>query len=174
MNLKKMYLYVNSTPQRCPNKIIKTFLIFSICYRCQRHRWCTLIELRKSQRFSKKIEMARMGYSGAWGKVIHGNNIYDFYGMISICLMLLSAYSECSEWFKAHTQDALIDFKRLLSMRSVILGAWSTCVFKKQNHKYQGQKLKKLYYFLVSKLSSHTGLDCIKNRETNISCLFPF
>ncbi len=45
VNLKeKMYLYVNSTIQRCPNKIIKTFMIedFYICRRCQRHRWCTL------------------------------------------------------------------------------------------------------------------------------------
>jgi hypothetical protein len=41
---KKVYLYVNSTIQRCTNKIFKTFLIgdFSICHQCQRHRWCTL------------------------------------------------------------------------------------------------------------------------------------
>jgi len=41
---KKVYLYVNSTIQRCPNKIFKTFLFgdFSICHQCQRHRWCTL------------------------------------------------------------------------------------------------------------------------------------
>jgi hypothetical protein len=47
-------------------------------------------------------------------------------------------------------------------------------VLKKKNHKYQAQKLQKLFDFLVSKLSTHTGLDCIKNREMNISCLFPF
>jgi hypothetical protein len=33
----KNYLYVNSTTQRCPNKIIKTFHIgdFCICQRCK-------------------------------------------------------------------------------------------------------------------------------------------
>jgi hypothetical protein len=44
-NLKaKIYIYVDSITQRCQNKIIKIFLIedFSICHRCQRHRWCTL------------------------------------------------------------------------------------------------------------------------------------
>ncbi len=41
---EKIHLYVNSTNQRCPIKIIKTFLIanFSFATRCQRHRWCTL------------------------------------------------------------------------------------------------------------------------------------
>jgi hypothetical protein len=38
VNLKaKIYIYVNSTTQRCPNKIIKIFLleVFSICHRCR-------------------------------------------------------------------------------------------------------------------------------------------
>ncbi len=38
VNLKaKIYIYVNSTTQRCPNKIIEIFLLedFSICHRCR-------------------------------------------------------------------------------------------------------------------------------------------
>jgi hypothetical protein len=38
VNLKaKIYIYVNSTTQRCPNKIIKIFLVegFFICHRCR-------------------------------------------------------------------------------------------------------------------------------------------
>ena len=38
VNLKaKIYIYVNSTTQRCPNKIIKNFLLegFSTCHRCR-------------------------------------------------------------------------------------------------------------------------------------------
>jgi hypothetical protein len=74
VNLKaKIYIYVNSTTQRCPNKMIKNFLIeiFSICHRCQRHWWCTLSH-EYLREFSKKFEIALMVYSGAWGKLIHG------------------------------------------------------------------------------------------------------
>ncbi len=41
---RKKIIYGNSTTQRCPHKIFKPFLIeaFSVCHRCQRHRWCTL------------------------------------------------------------------------------------------------------------------------------------
>ncbi len=45
VNLRaKLYIHVNSSTQRCPNKLIKIFLIenFFICHRCQRHQWCTL------------------------------------------------------------------------------------------------------------------------------------
>jgi hypothetical protein len=63
-----MYIYVNSTIQRCHNKII---LIedFFICHRCQRHWWSTL-SCEYLQEFSKKIEAVLMGYSGAGGKLI--------------------------------------------------------------------------------------------------------
>jgi hypothetical protein len=63
---EKMYLYVNSTTQRCPKEILKIFLIedFSICHRYQRHQWCTFscVYLR---------ETALM----AWGKLIHEENL---------------------------------------------------------------------------------------------------
>ncbi len=41
---KKMYLFVNATTQRCPNKKLELFClnIFSICHRCQQHLWCNL------------------------------------------------------------------------------------------------------------------------------------
>ncbi len=70
-----IYIYVNSSTQRCPNKIIKFFLlkIFFICHRCQRHRWCTL-NCEYLREFSKKFETALMVYSGAWGKLIHEKN----------------------------------------------------------------------------------------------------
>jgi hypothetical protein len=76
LNLKaKSYKYVNSTTQRCPNKIIKIFRlkIFAICHRCQRHRWCTL-SCEYLREFLKKFETALLVYSGAWGKLIHEKN----------------------------------------------------------------------------------------------------
>ncbi len=59
VNLKaKINIYVNSTTQRCPNKTITIFLIkdFSICRRCQRHRWCTLSfeYLREFRKYLKR------------------------------------------------------------------------------------------------------------------------
>ncbi len=47
--------------------------IFSICHRCQRHRWCTLSR-EYLREISKKFEMALMIYSGAWGKLIQEKN----------------------------------------------------------------------------------------------------
>ncbi len=76
VNLKaRIYIYVNSTIQRCPNKIIKKFLIedFFICHRCQRHLWSTL-SYEYIREFSKKFETALMLYSEAWGKLIHEKN----------------------------------------------------------------------------------------------------
>ncbi len=57
----KIYMYVNSTTQRCPNKIIKIFLLegFSICHRCRWHRWQTL-SCEYLCEFSKKFETALM------------------------------------------------------------------------------------------------------------------
>ncbi len=57
VNLKeKIYLYANSTTQRCPKEIMRTFLIedFSICHQCQRHQWSTL-RCEYLCKFSKKI-----------------------------------------------------------------------------------------------------------------------
>jgi hypothetical protein len=68
-NLKaKIYLHVNSTIQRCPNKIIKKFLIedFFICHHCQRHRWSTL-SCEYLREFSKTFELVLLGDSGAGG-----------------------------------------------------------------------------------------------------------
>ncbi len=73
VNLKaKIYIYVNSTTQRCPYKIIKIFClkIFSICHRCRWHRWCTLSR-EYLREFSKKFEMAVMVHPDVWGKLIH-------------------------------------------------------------------------------------------------------
>jgi hypothetical protein len=43
---------------------------FSICHRCQRHRWCTL-SWEYLRKFLEKFETVLMGYSKAWGKLIH-------------------------------------------------------------------------------------------------------
>ncbi len=63
MNLKKkMYLYVNSTTQRCPKEILKIFLIedfFHLQQLCQRQRWCTL-SCEFLREFLKKFETALM------------------------------------------------------------------------------------------------------------------
>jgi hypothetical protein len=64
----KMYIYVNSTTQRCPNKIIKIFLLEDFF-----HLPCTLSR-EYLREFSKKFEMAVMVYSHAWGKLIHEKN----------------------------------------------------------------------------------------------------
>jgi hypothetical protein len=50
----KVNLKAKSTSQRCPKKIIKTFMIEDFF-----------------RKFSKKFEMALMAYSWAWGKLIH-------------------------------------------------------------------------------------------------------
>ncbi len=59
-------------PKGAQTKLLKLFClkIFYICHRCRWHRWCTLSreDLRE---FSKKLEMAVMVYSCAWGKLIH-------------------------------------------------------------------------------------------------------
>ncbi len=70
MNLKaKMYLYVNSTSQRCPNNIIETFMIEDFFHLPPvGHLWCTL------SGFSKKFETALMVYSVALRKLIHEKN----------------------------------------------------------------------------------------------------
>jgi hypothetical protein len=39
-------------------------------FRSQPYQWCTLSCKELRREFSKKIEMALLGYSGAWGKLI--------------------------------------------------------------------------------------------------------
>jgi hypothetical protein len=76
VNLKaKIYLYVNSTTQKCPIKIIKIFQLEDFLHLppVSRHRWCTLSR-EYLREFSKKFEMAVMVYSGAWGKLKHEKN----------------------------------------------------------------------------------------------------
>ncbi len=72
---EKNYLYVNSTTQSYPTKYLKLLWlkIFAICHRCQRHR-CTL-SCEYIREFSENFETAPMGYSGAWGKLIHEKNL---------------------------------------------------------------------------------------------------
>ncbi len=64
VNLKeKNYLYVNSTLQRCPNKIVKAFLIEDFLYLppVLLHWWWTLISCEYLREFLKKIEMTLRG-----------------------------------------------------------------------------------------------------------------
>ncbi len=68
VNLKaKIFIYVSSTTQRWPNKIIKIFLIedFSICQ---------TLSCEYLREFSKKFETVLMEYSGAGGKLIYKKN----------------------------------------------------------------------------------------------------
>jgi hypothetical protein len=71
---KKIYLYVNSTNQRCPNKIFKTLLIkdfFNLSpVSVTPVRWCTL-SCEYLRKILKKFETALLGYSRGWGKLIH-------------------------------------------------------------------------------------------------------
>ncbi len=77
VNLKEIiYLYVNSTTQRCPNKRIKTFLIVDFFHLLLSTTTVVHIELQISQRIlRKKIKTTVMGYSGSWGKLIHEKNL---------------------------------------------------------------------------------------------------
>ncbi len=74
MNLKaKIYIYVNSTIQRCSNKINKIFQIedfFSFVTSVSDTGGSTL-SCEYLRDFWKKLEMVIMGYSGAGGKLIH-------------------------------------------------------------------------------------------------------
>ncbi len=68
VNLKaKIYICVNSTIQRCPNKIIKIFLIEDISH-------LSTLSCEYLREFSKKFETVLMGYSGAGGKLIDEKN----------------------------------------------------------------------------------------------------
>ncbi len=75
---KKMYLLVNSTTQRCPNKIFKIFLIDDFFHfpPVSTTRWCTL-SCEYLREFSNKFEIIiiLMGYSRAGGKLIHEKNL---------------------------------------------------------------------------------------------------
>ncbi len=71
-NLKtKIYIFVNSTTQRCPNKKFKYLWLkfFSICHQCQWHQWCTL-SCEYPANLATKFEMALMVYSGAWRRYL--------------------------------------------------------------------------------------------------------
>jgi hypothetical protein len=76
VNLKaKIYIYVNSTIERCSNKIIKIFLIEDFFHLPPVSATPVVnLELRILRDFWKKFEMVLMGYSGAWGKLIHKKN----------------------------------------------------------------------------------------------------
>jgi hypothetical protein len=70
VNLKaKIYTYVNSTIQRCPNKIKKNFQFEDFFH-------LPPVSLRISPRIFEKIRNGHNGilYSGAWGKLIHEKN----------------------------------------------------------------------------------------------------
>jgi hypothetical protein len=74
-----MNICVNSTStiQRCPNKIIKIFLIEDFSHLPPVSTTPVVnLELRISPRknFSKKFETVLMGYSGAGGKLIDEKN----------------------------------------------------------------------------------------------------
>ncbi len=54
--VKFIYIYANSTTQRCPKEIMQIFLIadFFHLHRCQRRRWCTL-SCEYLREFSNKL-----------------------------------------------------------------------------------------------------------------------
>ncbi len=74
VNLKaKIYIYVNSTTQRCPNKIIKIFLLEDFFHLPPVSLTPVVhLEPRISPRIFEKIRNGRAGH--AWGKLIHEKN----------------------------------------------------------------------------------------------------
>ncbi len=76
VNLKaKMYIYVNYTTQRCPNKIIKILLLEDF-FHLPPVSTTPVVHLqpRISSRILEKIRNSRNGIPSAWGKLIHENN----------------------------------------------------------------------------------------------------
>jgi hypothetical protein len=76
MNLKaKMYICVNSTIQRCPNKIIKIFLIEDFSHLPPVSLTPVVnLELRISPRIFEKIRNGFNGILQGWGKLIDEKN----------------------------------------------------------------------------------------------------
>jgi hypothetical protein len=71
LNLKeKIYIYVNSTTQRCPSKLIKIFQFEDFCH-LPPVSATPVVHLELRREFLKKFETALLVYSGAWGKLIH-------------------------------------------------------------------------------------------------------
>jgi hypothetical protein len=70
VNLKaKMYIYVNSTIQRCPNKIIKIFLIKDFFHLPPVSTTLVVnLELRISLRIFEKIRNGPDGILWGWGE----------------------------------------------------------------------------------------------------------
>jgi hypothetical protein len=69
VNLKeKSYLYVNSTIERCPNKIIEDFFPFAIVVN---DSGSAPSATNISANFRKKLGTALVAFSEAWGKLIH-------------------------------------------------------------------------------------------------------
>ena len=76
VNLRaKIYIYVKSTTQRCPNKIMKILLLESFCHLPPVSLSPVAnLELRISPRIFEKIRNSLNGYSGAGGKLIQEKN----------------------------------------------------------------------------------------------------
>jgi hypothetical protein len=73
VNLKaKSYIYVNSTTLRCPNKVIKIFLIEDFSHLPP---VTTTPVVHLEPRIFDKFEMAVMVHSGAWGKLIQEKKV---------------------------------------------------------------------------------------------------
>jgi hypothetical protein len=65
---EKIYLYVNSTTQRCSNKIIETFWIEDFFHSPPMSKTPVVhLELQISPKIKKKLKTPLKGYSGAWG-----------------------------------------------------------------------------------------------------------
>jgi hypothetical protein len=78
VNLKKKnYFYVDSTTQRCPNIIFKTFLI-------EYFSFATGVN-DTGGALSKKFETALMGFSRDWGKLIHEKKL-DVENLVALSL----------------------------------------------------------------------------------------
>jgi hypothetical protein len=70
LNLKaKNHIYINSTIQRFPTKLLQFFWlkIFFICHWCQRHHWSTL-SCEYLCKFFEKIRNGPTGILWGWGE----------------------------------------------------------------------------------------------------------
>ncbi len=90
VNLKQKFIYMYY-PKGVQTKLLKFFClkIFSICYRCCWHRWCTLSH-EYLREFSKKFEMAVVVYSEAWGKLIHEKKTRSWKSRVTVPLNSLT------------------------------------------------------------------------------------
>ncbi len=122
--------------------------IFSICHRCRWHLELDTMSCEYHREFSKNFETALMGYSGAWGKLIHEK---DLKSKISWHCPLTE-----NSWRNAHmsiSRKSIYTFRKKYTVKlNVILN------LQRRNHGVQGHLLNFSSFIVHGKSSSYKTL----------------